>query len=209
MVIAGHDKCLRQPLIVHKRLRVAQILSGIKGTCFRDNLFFVYAALHKPITHDIAFRARLVASLRAADDHHARFFAIFLQSRRQPAFQRDGRRAVRLDLCAKHNDGIKVANRRQMCFFIINETNQPRRSNRPCNQKSQYHHQQPPQKCSHIRMLLMFRAADIALTLRRVKMNSVNFGKQTYSSIFNAASSSSCSCLSVPRLPGTFRLRIR
>ena len=72
----------------------------------------------------------IVASLRAADDHQPRLLPVFLQRRRQPPFQRDGGRAVRLDLRAEHDDGVKFADRGQMRLLVIDKADQPGRADR-------------------------------------------------------------------------------
>ena len=84
--------------------------------CIRDSR---NAVRDQPVAHHVALRARLVAALRAADDHQPRLLPVFLQRRRQPPFKRDGGRAVRLDLLAEHDDGVKFADRGQMGLLVI------------------------------------------------------------------------------------------
>ena len=100
--------------------------------------------LDQPVAHHVALCARFVAALRAADNHQHRLLLIFLQRRRQPSFQRDGGRAIRLNLRAEHNDGVKIADRGQMRLLVIDKADQPRRTNHAKENKRCKHCQQPP-----------------------------------------------------------------
>ena len=102
------------------------------------------AVLDQPVAHHVALCARFVAALRAADNHQHRLLLIFLQRRRQPSFQRDGGRAIRLNLRAEHNDGVKIADRGQMRLLVIDKADQPRRTNHAKENKRCKHRQQPP-----------------------------------------------------------------